>query len=356
MRQRVARRNGNVTIRDVAQLAGVVPSTVSHAINHTAPVSEETRQRVFEAIQKLGYRRNTVASSLRQQTTLTLGLLLPDISDPLYAEIARGVNEVADAAGYGVLLGDTNDDPEGEDRQLARMLDRRVDGLIIVSTDSERRLHAYNDIDTPLVMVNRQTPLPLVELPSVEVDNVQAGYLATRHLLELGHSAIGIITTSLSNERCDGYRRALDEAGLPIRPELIYCASLTETDLMAQGYLAMAALLDHAALTACFVVDDQRAIGALEALRDRKLRVPEDMAIVGCGDISLAALVCPRLTTVGHPKQHLGAQAVYLLLELFNNSLIDQRVVLPCELVVRESCGAHTHPEWRPSRSRLRLS
>jgi LacI family transcriptional regulator len=111
----------------------------------------------------------------------------------------------------------------------------------------------------------------------------------------------------------------------------------------------MIALLDHAALTACFVVDDQRAIGAMEALRDRKMRVPEDMAIVGCGDISLAALVCPRLTTVGHPKQHLGAQAVYLLLELFNNSLIDQRVVLLCELVVRESCGAHAHPSWRPA-------
>ena len=299
-------------------------------------MSEETRQRVFEAIQKLGYRRNTLASSLRQQTTMTLGLLLPDVSDPLYAEIARGVGEVADLEGYSLLLGETNDDPKGEDRQLARMLDRRVDGLIIVSTDSERRLHAYNDIDTPLVLVNRQTPLPLVELPSVEVNNVQAGYLGTRHLLDLGHTAVGIITTSLSNERCDGYRRALEEAGLPIRPELIYSASLAETDRMTQGYLAMCTLLNHPPLTACFVVDDLRAIGAMEALRDRSLRVPENIAIVGCGDISLAALVCPRLTTVGHPKRHLGAQAVYLLLELFNNSLIDQCVVLPCELVVRE--------------------
>jgi DNA-binding LacI/PurR family transcriptional regulator len=340
----------------VARLAGVVPSTVSHAINHTAPVSEETRQRVFEAIQKLGYRRNTVASSLRQQTTMTLGLLLPDVSDPLYAEIARGVGDVADAEGYSVLIGDTSDDPQAEDRQLVRMLDRRVDGLVIVSTDSERRLHAYNEVDVPLVLVNRQTPLPLVDLPSVEVDNIQAGYLATRHLLDLGHTLIGVITTSLSNERCEGYRRALEEAGLPMRPELIYCASLTETDLMAQGYLALCALLGHAPLSACFVVDDQRAIGAMEALRDRKLRVPEDVAIVGCGDINIAALVCPRLTTVGHPKRHLGVQAVHLLLELFNNSLIDRRVVLPCELVVRESCGAHLRSDWRPSRARLRLS
>ncbi|NTU79440.1 MAG: LacI family transcriptional regulator [Chloroflexales bacterium] len=352
----MTRRNGNVTIRDVAQLAGVVPSTVSHAINHTAPVSEETRQRVFEAIQKLGYRRNTLASSLRQQMSMTLGLLLANVADPLEAEIAAGVSEVADREGYSVLIGTTSDEAQAEDRQLARLLDRRVDGLIIVSTDSERRLHAYNEIDIPLVLVNRQTPNPLVELPSVEVDNQQAGYLATRHLLDLGHSAIGIITTSLSNERCEGYRRALEEAGLPVRPELIYIASLTETDLMAQGYMAMVALLNHAPLSACFVVDDMRAIGAIEALRDRKLRVPEDVAIVGCGDLSLAALVCPRLTTVGHPKRHLGAQAVHLLLELFNNSLIDQRVILPCELVVRESCGAYLHPGWRPSRSRLRLS
>lgn len=352
----MARRNGNVTIRDVAQLAGVVPSTVSHAINHTAPVSEETRQRVFEAIQKLGYRRNTLASSLRQQMTMTLGLLLPDISDPIYAEIARGVSDVADLEGYSLLLGTTNDDSQSEDRQLARMLARQVDGLIVVSTDSERKLHAYNEIDTPLVLVNRQTPLPLIDLPSVEVDNLHAGYLATRHLLNLGHTAIGIITTSLSNERCEGYRRALDEAGLPVRPDLIHCASLIETDMMTQGYLAICALLNHSPLTACFVVDDLRAIGAMEALRDRKLRVPEDIAIVGCGDTNLAALVCPRLTTVGHPKRHLGAQAVYLLLDLFNNNLIDQRVVLPCELVVRESCGASLRDDWHSSRSRLRLT
>ncbi len=352
----MARRTGNVTIRDVAQLAGVVPSTVSHAINHTAPVSEETRQRVFEAIQKLGYRRNTLARSLRQQTTQTLGLLLPNIANPVSAEIARGVSEVADADGYSLLIGETNDDPADEDRQLARMLDRRVDGLIIVSTDSERRLHAYHDVDIPLVLVNRQTPLPPIDLPSVEIDNVQAGYLATRHLIDLGHSAIGIVTTSLGNERYEGYRRALEEAQLPLRPDLIYCATLEETDLMAQGYLAMDALLKHQPITACFVVDDLRAIGAMEALRERQLRVPEDIAIVGCGDLSLAALVCPRLTTVGHPKQHLGAQAVYLLLELFNNSLIDQRVVLPCELVVRESCGAHLRPDWQASRTRLRLS
>lgn len=352
----MARRNGNVTIRDVAQLAGVVPSTVSHAINHTAPVSEETRQRVFEAIQKLGYRRNTLASNLRQQTTMTLGLLVPDISDPLYAEIARGVSEVADAEGYSILLGNTHDDPKSEDQQIQRMLERRVDGLVIIYTDSERRLQAYNAIETPLVLVNRQTPLPLIELPSVEVNNLQAGYLATRHLLDLGHIAIGVITTSLSNERLEGYRHALEEAGLTPRPELIFCSALVETDLMTQGYLAMSALLDKAPLSACFVVDDQRAIGALEALRDRKLRAPEDVAIVGCGDISLAALTCPRLTTIGHPKRHMGAQAVHLLLELFHNSLIDQHVVLPCELIVRESCGAHAHPGWHPSKSRLRLS
>jgi LacI family transcriptional regulator len=344
-----------VTIRDVAQMAGVVPSTVSHAINNTAPVSEETRQRVFDAIQKLGYRRNTIASSLRQQTTMTLGLLVPDIAHPLCAEIARGVSEVAGAEGYTLLLGDTNDDPEQEDRQLARMLDRRVDGLIVVSADSERRLQPYHLIDTPLVLVNRQTPLLLSDLPSVEVNNLQAGLLATQHLIALGHTAIGLITTSLSNERCAGYRQALDEAGLFVRPELIACVP-AESDPMVQGYLAMETLLAHGPLTACFAIDDMRAIGALEALRNRGLRVPEDVAVVGCGDLSIAALVCPRLTTVGHPRRHLGAQAVYLLLELFGNNLIDQRVVLPCELVVRESCGALLRDDWRPSRSRLRLT
>jgi LacI family transcriptional regulator len=350
------RRTGTVTIREVAQLAGVVPSTVSHAINNTAPVSEETRQRVFEAIEKLGYRRNTLASSLRQQLTHSVGLLLPDISDLLYAEIARGVSEVASAAGYSLLLGHSGYDSATEDEQLARMIDRRVDGLLVVCTDSERQLQAYHRVETPLVLIHRQTPLPLIELPSVEVDNVRAGYLATRHLLELGHTDIGIITTSLSNERCDGYRHALEEAGVPIRPELMFSISQPDTELMAQGYFAMTALLNRPPISACFVVDDQRAIGALAALHDRQLRAPEDVAIVGCGDINIAALICPKLTTVGHPKQHMGAQAMHLLLELFQNSLIDQRVVLPCELVVRDSCGALLRDDQRPSRSRQRLS
>lgn len=352
----MARRSSQVTIRDVAHLAGVVPSTVSHAINNTAPVSEETRQRVFEAIQKLGYRRNTLASGLRQQTTQTIGLILPDIADPLYAEIARGVTDVADSQEYSVLLGCINDEPHQEERQLMRLLDRRVDGMIVVLTDSERRMQAYHEIDAPLVLVNRQTPLPLIDLPSVEIDNVQAGMLATNHLLALGHTRIGIITTSLGNERCEGYRRALEEAGLPVRPERMFSLSLMDSETMAQGYLAMTHLIERANITACVVVDDIRAIGAIEALRDRGMRVPEDMAVVGCGDIMFAALSSPRLTTVGHPKRQLGAQAVYLLLESFNNSLIDQRVVLPCELTVRESCGAHQNPNWKPGKERMRMT
>lgn len=339
----MSRRTGNVTIRDVANMAGVVPSTVSHVINNTAPVSEETRRRVFAAIQKLGYRRNVLASSLRQQTTMTIGLLVPNIAEPLYSELVRGVSEEAAAAGYGVILGHTGYDRQLEERQLARMLDRRVDGLIVVP-DDESRLENFTIADVPLVTVNRQIPLGMEDPPSVEIDNVRAGYLATRHLISLGHTQIGMITTSADNQRCVGYKVALEEAGLPIREELICSMAWPNNDLVAQGRTAMQALLSRASFSACFVIDDVRALGAIEALNDARLNTPRDIALIGCGDLRIAALTRPRLTTIGHPKRRLGVQAIRLLLDLFNDSTTEPHVTMPVELVVRESCGAIMRP------------
>jgi LacI family transcriptional regulator len=338
----VNRRTPTVTIRDVANLAGVVPSTVSHAINNTAPVSEATRQRVFDAIQKLGYRRNILASSLRQQTSMTLGLLVPNIAEPLHAELVRGVSEEAAVAGYGVILGHTGNDPELEEHQIARMLDRRIDGLIVVP-DDESRITRYREIDVPLVTINRQTPPNVLDPPSVEIDNVRAGYIAARHLITLGHTRIGIITTSRSNSRYTGYVIALEEFGIPVRDEFIHSVDTTNPDLVAQGRIAMQALLRHAP-SACFCIDDVRALGALEALHDARMRVPNDIAIVGCGDLRVATLTRPRLTTIGHPKRRLGVQAIRLLLDLLTDSSTESRIVLPVELIVRDSCGSIMRP------------
>ncbi len=337
----MSRQAATITIRDVASLAGVVPSTVSHVINNTAPVSDSTRQRVFDAIRKLGYRRNVLASSLRQQTTMTIGLLVPNIAEPLFAGLVRGVSEEAAAAGYGVILGHTAYDPLLEDRQLARMLDRRVDGLLIVP-DDERRLELYRHLDVPLVTVNRQTMPDADDPPSVEIDNLRAGYLATNHLIRLGHTRISMISNLQDCGRYTGYRRALEEAGIAFDERRVVVASEFATDLVGQGRAAMQKLLRDTSMTACFVVDDVRAVGALEALHDAHIAVPRDLALVGCGDLQVASLTRPRLTTINHPKVRLGVQAVRLLLELFNDSTTEGRIVMPVELVIRESCGAIT--------------
>jgi LacI family transcriptional regulator len=337
----MSRRTGTITIRDVANMAGVVPSTVSHVINNTAPVSDGTRQRVFDAIQKLGYRRNVLASSLRQQTTMTIGLLVPNIAEPLFAELVRGVSEEAAAAGYGVILGHTAYDPVLEDRQLARMLDRRVDGLIIVP-DDEHRLDPFRHLDVPIVTVNRQTMPHYEDPPSVEIDNLRAGYLATKHLIGLGHTQIGMITNLPDCGRFHGYKIALEEAGLVFSERRVVMAAEQTTDLVGQGRLAMQRLLRETHMTACFVIDDVRAVGALEALHDAHIAVPREMALIGCGDLQVASLTRPRLTTISHPKMRLGVQAVRLLLDLFNDSTSETRIIMPVELVVRETCGALT--------------
>jgi LacI family transcriptional regulator len=335
----VNRRVGTATIRDVAKMAGVVPSTVSHVINNTAPVSVQTRQRVFDAIQKLGYRRNVLASSLRQQQTMSIGLVVPNVAEPLCAEVMRGVSEEASATGYEIILGHTGHDRELEEKQLARMLDRRVDGLVVVS-DGDAQMASYRSIDVPLVLVNRQTSPQRDDPPSVDVDNRRAGWIAARHLIQLGHTEIGMITSTPSCERHIGYRQALADAGIAYREERVVCIAEPADDLLAQGRVAMRRMLSQTRVTACFIVDDMLAVGALEAADDAHLRVPRDLAIVSCGDLGVAAMARPRLTTVGHPKHRLGAQSVRLLIDLLRNRTTESRVTMPVELIVRDTCGA----------------
>ncbi|MDZ4721528.1 MAG: LacI family DNA-binding transcriptional regulator [Roseiflexaceae bacterium] len=332
-----------VTIRDVANLAGVVPSTVSHVMNNTAPVSEATRRRVTDAIQKLGYRRNILASSLRQQTTHMIGLLVPNIAEPLYAEFVCGISEEAASAGYGIMLGHTNNNPQLEQRQLGYMLDRRVDGLIVIPND-EQRLQEYQAINIPLVTINRQTPFHSSDPPSVDIDNRRAGYLATRHLIGLGHTKIGMITATPDNERYIGYMMALKEAGITLQDALIANVNTTTSDLVAQGRMAMQSLLKKAMPTACFIVDDIRATGALDAIQHARLNVPHDIALVGCGDLRVATLIHPKLTTIGHSKRQIGVQAIRILLDTIQGKPTEAHSVVPIELIVRESCGAIQRP------------
>jgi LacI family transcriptional regulator len=190
------------------------------------------------------------------------------------------------------------------------------------------------------VTVNRQTLPRIDDPPSVDIDNRRAGWIATQHLLRLGHTRIGMITNSVTCERAIGYRQALAEAGIEYQDGMVVCVAEPSNDLVAQGRAAMLHMLSQSAISACFIIDDMRAVGALNAAQDAQICVPRDLAIVSCGDLQVASLLRPRLTTVGHPKRRLGVQSVRLLVDILRNRPAEPRVMMPVELVVRDTCGA----------------
>lgn len=337
--------------KDVAALAGVSTTTVSFVLNDRAGtgISPGTRRRVLEAADRLGYHPHASARGLAGGRTHTIGLVVrqsPEqvAEDALLAETLRGLSAAARAAGYRVLvepLG-THDGTYGE---LIRS--RGTDGLVVSGPrvdDAELAVLARER--APLVI---QGSLPGVDIPSVDVDNVAAARGATEHLLELGHRRIGCITNApfsytSARERRDGYRLAMHDAGVDIDESLVVEANFDA----ASGRRAMARLLGRPGLSAVFVASDVVAFGAMAAIREARLRVPDDIALIGFDDIPLAAYFDPPLTTVHLPAHDLGRAAGAALLDRINGRLVEARTLLPTALVVRASTGP---PQPRRPRS-----
>ncbi|MBI5564673.1 MAG: LacI family DNA-binding transcriptional regulator [Chloroflexi bacterium] len=328
------------TIQEVAEKAGVSPTTVSHVINNSRVVADETRQRVEAAMEELHYRPNALARSLRRGQTHTLGLILPDSSNPFFAEIGHSIEAAAFEQGYSVVLCNTEGDLAKEALYVDVLSKKQVDGIIFVAageqTDSLRALLHHK---LPVVVVDRD--LPDVEIDAVLTDNRQGGYLATKHLIDLGHTRIGCIAgpshLTPSAQRVIGYRDALTEAGLPIVDDLI-----TRGDFHPEsGYLAARSLLDGpTAPTAIFACNDLMALGALRAVAEHGRRVPANFAIVGFDDIELASFTSPPLTTIAQPKSDLGRLAVQWLIErIADKARPARRELLPTRLIVRGTSG-----------------
>ncbi len=331
------------TIHEVAQFAQVSPTTVSHVINNTRFVSPELRQRVDQAMQELGYQPNALARSLRRGQTHTLGLILPDSSNPFFAEIGHSIEASAFQLGYNMILCNTEGDLERERIYVELLSTKQVDGIIFVATGDKT--------DTPRDLLRRKTPLVIVDrqltgldVDGVLVDNRQGGYLATRHLIDHGHRRIGCISgpsnLTPSAQRITGYRAALTDAGLAVDESLILRGDFHPHS----GQEAMQALLQLPnPPTAIFACNDLMAIGALFAARSASLRVPEDVAIVGFDDIELARYTTPPLSTIAQPKKELGQVAVRLLLDRIEDQLKPAATrLLETNLVTRASCGDHT--------------
>ncbi|MFI5340761.1 MAG: LacI family DNA-binding transcriptional regulator [Candidatus Methylomirabilales bacterium] len=330
-----------VTIKDVAREAGVSVGTASQALGGSPAVREETRRRVLAVATRLRYQPSALARGLVTRRTHTVGLLISDIANPFFIRAVRAVEDVAQENGYNVILCNTDEDPVKETQYLRVLMEKRVDGIILATTAGS--LQAVRDVRwrrVPLVLFDRE--LPRVATDTVKVDSVLGGRLATEHLLGLGHRRIGIIhgplVRSTGAERLQGYLTALKAAGIRPIPELIREGNFKQDS----GYELTKALLEVSpSPTALFCTNNLMTVGALQALRERKVRIPGALSLVGYDDMEWWTLTHPPLTTVGQPVYDLGREAMRLLLAQIGREKKrrPQRVVLKPELILRDSCG-----------------
>lgn len=327
------------TIKDVAARAGISYTTVSHVVNGTRPVSDQVRRKVEAAIAELGYVPSGVARSLRARATGTLGLLVPNASNPYFAELARGIEDHAERNGYSVILCNSDDDIDKQLRYLRVLLERRIDGLIVATVASDAAFaQALANLQVPLVLVDRS--LEGVNADQLRVDHEQGAYLATRHLLELGHRRIvcigGPASTQVAQLRAAGYQRALDEAGVAARA-VVDCPFTSPAGHAAARVLLAA----EPRPTAIFAGNDMIALGVLRAAAEHQLQVPRQLSVVGFDDIEVSRYLHPALTTVGQCIGALGEQVAARLLERIRTPdlAVTQRLIEPI-LLLRESSAA----------------
>ncbi|MBJ7412110.1 MAG: LacI family DNA-binding transcriptional regulator [Phenylobacterium sp.] len=327
------------TIQDVARSAGVSTATVSRVLSTPELVAEPTRLRVMTAVNALGYAPNMAAKMLRTLRTEKILVTVPDISNPFFSQVIRGVEQAAQDAGYSVLLGDTRHEPEREERYGEMLRRKEADGLIFLGHRLPDSLTDMMQAQGPRApIVNGCEFSPDLAVSSAHIDNERAAAEAMEHLYGLGHSRIGVITgplaSPISRDRLAGVHTAAgargQDAGLRIA---------TGDFSIESGVRETLALLDgDPSLTALFCFSDEMAMGALDALRQKGLRCPQDVSLVGFDDIRFAKHLNPALTTVAQPMEQLGQEAVRLLLDIFAGRSQDfQQVTLPHRLVVRDS-------------------
>ncbi|MGH9384443.1 MAG: LacI family DNA-binding transcriptional regulator [Vicinamibacterales bacterium] len=339
------------TIKRVADRAGVSIATVSRVGADPRAVSDELRLRVQEAALALNYRPSRAARTLRGRTSQAVGVVIPDLENPFFTAVVRGIDLVLQAAGYTLLLANSDEDAARERKILETLRAEGVAGIIFVPINSAR--DAYRDVLAPplyTVAVDRSPSNLRPDL--VTVDNVEGTRIGVAHLLDMGHRDVALLggpsRHSTAKERERGYEQALREAGRPIRPELVYYGDFRE----GGGYDGMKALIALTRRpTAVFVANNLMTLGAFRALHEAGIRIPEEIAVVGFDDMPWATSLNPPLTAVSQPSQEIGSAAADLLLDRI--ARLDRAVrhlILETKLVVRASCGASLH------RARLKAS
>ena len=333
-----------MSIKKIAKVAGVSTATVSRVLNGSDKVREKTAKKVLKVVKELNYRLDHVARRMKvkQTDSLVIGLIITDIGNPFFSNVAKGVEDVAYKNKHILMICNTNESPEKEKFFLNSLLSEKVSGVIIVPTVGNGNDHFFEKLVTegfPMVTVDRR--IKNLNVDSVSINNELGGYLATMQLIRNGHKRIGIVCgiSGLSNteERLDGYKKALHEAGIPISDELITYGDYIESG----GRESMRKLLSiKNPPTAVFSTNNLMTLGCIKELYKRKISIPGEMALVGFDDSTWAEALIPPLTTVKQPGYELGVNAAELLIKRLNNrDASKMNILLNPELVVRDSCG-----------------
>lgn len=334
----------DLTLEDIAKKAGVSRSTVSRVVNDHPNVREDVRKRVQEVIQDTGYQPHAAARSLASQHSWMLGLVLPRnvssfFTDPYFPRLTQGIAQSCNQFNYtlGLFLISTKDDEEKIYPRVSRK--GLLDGVLLQSDQlGDKLMEQLIHSNIPLVIIGR--PFYNKDVSYIDVDNANAAFIATSHLIRLGYRRIGTITgmptRTVSIDRKEGYIKALVERGKDIDVNLIVEGDFTEVG----GYYAMQQMLPHKP-DAVFAASDMMAIGGMRAVREAGLRVPQDVAFVGFDDLPLTTMPEPRLTTMRQPVYQFGIKSVEILLDLIDNGIKPpRRVIMETELIIRDSCGA----------------
>lgn len=335
---------------DIAETVGVTPMTVSRVVNGNGYVSEQTKARVLEVIKEMNYRRNGLARSLKRQRTDTIGLVLGDISNPYSAELAHAVRETLSIRKYNLFICISEHSAKEDIAAFEALASHSVDGIIVATRsnkEGDKHLRGIVESNVPVVVIGRD--FRHAEVDNISADNLRGGFQATRHLIDLGHRRIGFIGATLSAKaslkRLQGYLNALEAHKIPVDERLITGRGGDISDVPGYstekvGYEGMKRLLSLPNRpTAIFARNDFTAIGAMSAIKEANLRIPEDIAVVGFDDIPMAVHTSPTLTTVRQPLRLQGQLAAEMLLRRIetDEKIKSEDRILNCELIIRES-------------------
>lgn len=329
----------HVTMKDIAKKAQVSVNTVSRALNDKPDISETTKEKIQEIAKQLNYKRNILARNLRTTKTKTIGVVISDNSNPFFAKVLKGIQDATNGQGYQIILCNTEEKYEKEEEAVRLLLELRIAGLLITPTQARiDNLLELKQLGVPFVLLARK--IENIMANYVVCDDVPGAYIATSYIIQQGHRKIaflgGLSGISDAKGRLEGYKQALSENQVEFNPFLVRAGCFDPET----GYEAMKQILmEQERPTAVFCFSDYVAMGAIKAIQEKQLEIPEDIAVVGYDDIEFATYLKIPLTTIKNPKYSMGVEATKLLLGIIEGKITQpQQVILKPELTIRESC------------------